>query len=209
MNRLGCVQFCLSFVVLFLIASFVLTASGQNAAPEVAQNASPASTTAAKKVKTRLSDRGFGQSLSTASACGPDSISLSVHLHKNPPPPAPLQPGKALVYFIHESGTPVELGYPTTLIGMDGAWAGANHGDSYFFINVDPGEHHVCAALQSSFVNQRVELAHFTAEAGTAYYFRTRLILSRSVELLELEPVDSDQGKYLAATFPLSESKPK
>jgi len=56
-------------------------------------------------------------------------------------------------------------------------------------------------------VEQRVELAHFTAEAGKTYYFRTRLVLSRSVELLDLEPIDHDQGVYLAATSSLSVSR--
>ena len=94
-------------------------------------------------------------------------------------------------------------------VAVDGAWAGANHGNSYFSIFVEPGEHHVCVTLQSSLVAQRVELAHFTAEAEKVYYYRTRLILSRSVELLELNPIDSDQGKYLIASFPLGISSPK
>jgi hypothetical protein len=67
----------------------------------------------------------------------------------------------------------------------------------------------VCVTLQSSLVAQRVELAHFTAEAEKVYYYRTQLVTSRSVELLELEPIDSDQGKYLIGTFPLSVSQPK
>jgi hypothetical protein len=67
----------------------------------------------------------------------------------------------------------------------------------------------VCVTLQSSLVAQRVELAHFTAEAEKVYYYRTQLVTSRSVELLELEPIDSDQGKYLIATFPLSLSQLK
>ena len=49
-------------------------------------------------------------------------------------------------------------------LAVDGAWVGANHGNSYFSVSVEPGEHHVCVTLQSSLVAQRVELAHFTAE---------------------------------------------
>jgi hypothetical protein len=92
---------------------------------------------------------------------------------------------------------------------MDGVWVGANHGNSYFSVSVEPGEHHVCATLQSSLVAQRVELAHFTAAVGKIYYYRTRLIMSRSMELLDLDSIDSDQGKYLIASFPLSVSAPK
>jgi hypothetical protein len=54
-----------------------------------------------------------------------------------------------------------------------------------------------------------VELAHFTAEADRVYYFRTRLVMSRTVELLELDPIDSDQGKYLVVSSTLSVSTPK
>jgi hypothetical protein len=54
-----------------------------------------------------------------------------------------------------------------------------------------------------------VELAHFTAEAGKVYYYRTRLVMSKEVELLELDSIDSDQGQYLVASFPLSVSTPK
>jgi hypothetical protein len=52
-------------------------------------------------------------------------------------------------------------------------------------------------------------MAHFTAEAAKVYYYRTRLVMSRTVELLELAPLDSDQGTYLIASFPLSVSTPK
>ena len=95
---------------------------------------------------------------------------------------------------------------------MDGAWLGANHGNSYFTVSVEPGQHHVCVTSQSSLVGQRIQLAHFTAVAEKVYYYRTRLIMTRSVELLELlelDPIDSDQGKYLIAFFPLSISSPK
>jgi len=142
-------------------------------------------------------------------ACGPDDVSFKVKLDDSQHTPAQPDPGKARVYFLQEAGTSFTLGYPTVKVAIDGAWAGANHGNSYFSVSVDPGEHHVCVTLQSSIVAQRVELAHFTAEADKVYYYRTRLVVSRSVELLDLNPVDSDQGKYLIGTFPLSTSSIK
>jgi hypothetical protein len=33
--------------------------------------------------------------------------------------------------------------------------------------------------------------------------------MSRTVELLELDAIDSDQGEYLVATFPMAISTPK
>jgi hypothetical protein len=143
------------------------------------------------------------------SACGHENVSFKVKLDESQHTLAQPDPGKARVYFVHDAGTSITLGYPTVKLAMDGAWVGANHGNSYFSVSVEPGEHHVCVTLQSSLVAQRVELAHFTAEAEKVYYYRTQLVTSRSVELLELEPIDSDQGKYLIATFPLSVSQPK
>jgi hypothetical protein len=145
---------------------------------------------------------------STAS-CGHGDVSFKVKLDDSSHTLAQPDPGEARVYFFHDAGTTSTLGYPTVKLAIDGAWVGANHGNSYFSVSVEPGEHHVCVTLQSSLVAQRVELAHFTAEPGKVYYYRTQLVMSRSVELLELDPIDSDQGKYLIEFFPLSVSSPK
>jgi len=142
-------------------------------------------------------------------ACGPANISFSVQLDDSQHTPAEPEPGKARVYFVHDAGTGFLAWYPTVKVAVDGTWVGANHGNSYFSVSVDPGEHHVCVNLQSSVVAQRVELAHFTATAGSVYYYRTRLVVSRSVELLQLEAIDSDQGQYLVELFPLAAAKPK
>jgi hypothetical protein len=147
-----------------------------------------------------------------ASACGSADVDYKVSLDRTQHGPMIPEAGKALVYFIHEAGIQYEkltFAYPTTKYGMDGNWVGADHGDSWFAIAVTPGEHHVCTTLQSSFVDQRVELTHFTAEAGKSYYFRTRLLTSRSIELLELQPIDSDEAGYLFSEYPMARSTPK
>lgn len=142
-------------------------------------------------------------------ACGPESVSFNVKRDDSQHQLVPPDPGKARIYFVHDAGTGSVLAYPTVKLAIDGAWVGANHGNSYFSVSLEPGEHHVCVTLQSSLVAQRVELAHLTAEAGKTYYYRTQLVTSRSVELLELDMIDSDQGKYLIDSFPLSVSSPK
>jgi hypothetical protein len=139
-------------------------------------------------------------------ACGPGNVSFKVKLDDTQHTVTQPEPGKARVYFIHESGAPWQLGYPTSKQGIDGVWVGANHGNSYYSVSVAPGEHHLCAALQTSIYDDRLEMTHFTAEAGKVYYYRTRLLMSRQVELLEFDLIDSDQGKYLIASFPLSVS---
>ena len=140
-------------------------------------------------------------------ACGPANIGFKVKLDGSQHDHLQAEPGKARVYFIHDAGDGGVIGYPTMKIGMDGVWLGANHASSYFSASVTPGEHHVCATLQSSLAQDRTELLHFQAEAGKVYFFRTRLIVSRQVQLMELEPLDSDQGLYLTATYPLSISE--
>lgn len=149
------------------------------------------------------------QTAASTAACGPENVSFKVTLDESQHTLLQPAPGKARVYFFHDTGNGSSLGYPTVKVALDGAWVGANHSDSYFSVAIEPGERHVCVTLQSSWVAQRVELAHFTAEADKVYYYRTRLVVSRSVELLELDPLDSDQGKYLIALFPLSVSSPK
>ncbi len=95
----------------------------------------------------------------TPAACGDLQVSLAVKLDKAHPPQAQPEPGKALVYFIQDMGAAFTLGYstttvgyPTTKIGIDGEWVGANKQNSWFSVDVAPGEHHLCAAVQSSFV---------------------------------------------------------
>lgn len=146
---------------------------------------------------------------SLTAACGPSSVSFNVKLDYSDRTEAPLEAGKARVYFIHDAGAPDEHVLPTIKLGVDGAWVGANHGDSYFSVSIEPGEHHLCLTLQTSLFTKNTELAHFTAEAGKTYYYRTRFIVSQEEELLELEQIDSDQGKYLIDKYPWSVFKPK
>ena len=53
-----------------------------------------------------------------------------------------------------------------------------------------------------------VAFAHLTAEAGKIYYFRVRPFWGKD-EVLNLDPLDSDEGKYLVTYYPLCVSHPK
>lgn len=146
-------------------------------------------------------------------ACGNLHLSLAVDLdnssHRVPAPEA----GKARIVFIQETGQTTNWGYLTTKIGIDGVWVGANRKNSYFSVPVSPGEHHLCLALQSAFARfapQVIELAHVNAEAGQTYYFRSRIFDSEhGPQYLVFDPIDSDEAKYLVASYPLSTSRPK
>jgi hypothetical protein len=142
-----------------------------------------------------------------AAACGPKEV-LEVKLDQSQHALAQPEPGKARVYFVQDVGAVNCLGSCGTRIGLDGAWAGANKQLSYFSISVERGEHHVCASIRSQFSPHTVAFAHFTAEVGKVYYFRTRPFLAKD-QILNIDPIDSDEAKYLIASYPLSVSKPK
>jgi hypothetical protein len=147
-----------------------------------------------------------------ATACGPKSTNFDAQRDESQHALAQPEAGKARIYFIQDVGVVHCLGAClTTKIGLDGAWVGADERNSYFSVSVDPGEHHVCANRQSHFayINQMVALAHFTAEAGKVYYFRTRSFGDKNQVLIDLDPVDSDQANYLIASYPLSVSHAK
>ncbi len=158
-----------------------------------------------------VSALGQQESGALAAACGPKSTSFNVKLDEAQHTLAQPEPGKALVYFVQDIGKVNCLGScMTTKIGLDGAWVGANQDNSYFSVSVEPGEHHVCANPQSrvGWVSRVVALAHFTTEPGNVYYFRTRNSGGTSL-LFDLDPIDSDQAKYLISSYPLSVSHPK
>jgi hypothetical protein len=147
-----------------------------------------------------------------AAACGPRDTNFDTKRDDSQHALTPPEPGKARVYFIQDIGVVGCLGACLTMkIGLDGTWVGADQRNSYFSVSVEPGEHHLCANRQSHFAraNQMVALAHFTAEAGKVYYFRTRTFGDKTQAILDLDPIDSDQAKYLIASYPLSVSHPK
>ncbi len=159
-----------------------------------------------------LAVSAFAQDQSAAAACGPRGTNFDTKRDPSQHTLAPPEPGKARVYFIQDIGVVGCLGACLTMkIGLDGAWVGADQRNSYFSVSVEPGEHHVCANRQSHLAraNQMVALAHFTAEEGKVYYFRTRTFGDKNQAILDLDPIDSDQAKYLIASYPLSVSRPK
>ena len=140
-------------------------------------------------------------------ACGPEDVTFKVKLDESQHALSQPEPGKALIYFIQEKGS--DTFAVTTGIGLDGAWVGANKNSSYFAVSAEPGVHHVCASMRS-FRGNAVGLAHFTAEAGTVYYFSARVTYGEEAKpYFFLGAADSDQAKYQIASFPLSISNLK
>ncbi len=146
-------------------------------------------------------------------ACGRTGLNFGVKDDNSQHAVEQPEAGKALVYVIQDIGAiPCIGGCITTKVALDGTWVGANHHNSYLSFTVEPGECHLCANWQSHFarLSGLVGLAHFTAEAGKVYYFRTRAFEAyKGAAYLDLDPIDSDLGKFLVASYPLSISHPK
>jgi hypothetical protein len=155
----------------------------------------------------------FGQDQSTdiEVACGPKDVSLAVKPDDSRHTVTQPEPGKALIYFVQETGSATcLLGPCVTRIGLDGTWVGAFKHNSYFSVSVDPGEHHACMNVQSPTpLGKLTAFAHVTVEAGKVYYMGTRAFVRTGTTRLEIEPIDSDQAKHLIASSPLSVSHSK
>ncbi len=145
-----------------------------------------------------------GQSIWSAPAakasCGPKNANFDVKLDYNQPAqPQPVN-GKVVIYILQDVNPTYFLSV-NSRVGLDGAWVGANRNSSYFGFTVDPGVHHLCVGVnfQSS---TSIVLRQLEAKAGATYYFRVQFLASRGVGgfLLELEPVDEDEGQFLIQT---------
>lgn len=85
----------------------------------------------------------------TDSACGPAKVKFDIRTTKQLRASPAAQSDKALVYFLQDDLKYNTAPRPTTRFAIDGAWVGATHANSYFYVFVDPGEHHLCANWQS------------------------------------------------------------
>jgi len=148
-------------------------------------------------------------------ACGDDKTQFDVKTEKHQPAPAPPTVGIAQIVFVGlvDSGPGGCLGCTfSPRVGIDGSWVGATKGNSYFSVDVDPGEHHLCAAWKTLLASKgkNVDVASFTAEAGKVYYFQVRIrevergvigssggsVMSTYDWVLDLTPLSDDEGKY-------------
>jgi hypothetical protein len=160
----------------------------------------------------------FGQSQPPATAvapgCGAANVDFEVRTDNSRHPTGQPDAGKALVYFLQDDANFIDRPRPTTRFGLDGAWVGATHSDSYFYVSVDPGEHHLCASWQGLVIlgPKRGEAAlQITVEAGQTYYFRAKDVddsRNKPAELI-FEKLDPDEAQLLMSKFSFSISNPK
>ena len=90
-----------------------------------------------------------GTSVPAASACGIKDVTFSVKLDKTQSLLAQPESGNAMIYFIQDDGPWGEYQHYVLKIELDGVWVGAYKKNSYFTVLAKPGEHHVCATVQT------------------------------------------------------------
>jgi hypothetical protein len=147
--------------------------------------------------------------------CGPEKVQFDVKTDKHQRPEVQPDAGKALVYvFENEKRDPDALPVlnVTTRIGVDGNWVAANHGKSYSFFMIDPGNHEVCVNWQSS-VSLYSRLSSATTVSvreGKIYYFQADVEQrSHRQPGIRIVPVDPAEAKLLIAASSVSISHPK
>ena len=150
-----------------------------------------------------------------AAGCGPAEVNFDVKTDKRQHPAPKPEQGKALVYVfldVKQQASAINIGSVTTRVGLDGAWIGANHGRSYLFFPVDPGDHRVCAAWQSTWerYSKLASAADLTAEAGKVYYLRVSVDERQEHQpAVKMEHIDPAEAQILIANSSLSTSHPK
>jgi hypothetical protein len=150
-----------------------------------------------------------------AAGCGPAQVGFDVKTDKKQHPAPQPEAGKALVYVfldVKQQSNTLNIGTVTTKVGLDGAWVGANHGKSYFFLSVDPGDHRVCAAWQSSLerYSKLASAADLTAETGRLYYLRVSVDERQEHQpAVKMEHIDPAEAQLLIASSSLSTAHPK
>lgn len=144
-------------------------------------------------------------------ACGNDKVKFDVTTQEGQPAPAPPLAGKAQIIFIEDQNEEHNPWHPWDIVrfGMDGAWVGANKGNSYFTLDVAPGLHHLCVSWQGATRGvKNFDLAPVTAEPGKVYYFAAEVTESQYYGNFSFTELNDDQGRYRIKAWQLSTSKP-
>ena len=163
---------------------------------------------------TTTSAQGTPPATAAAPGCGADNTKFEVTTAKSQHPISKPNPGKALIYFLQDDSYFENMPRPATRFGLDGEWIGATHANSYFYISVDPGDHHLCANWQN-FLGVRTTFksaaTHFTAEPDRVYYYVVSdfYIENHGPATIKINPLDSDQAQLLMSKFAFSTSKAK
>jgi hypothetical protein len=163
-----------------------------------------------------LASTGRALAAPLPASCGDPKIKFDVKTQKDKHPLAAPAPGKAQIVLLErENQMVVPFSSATVRFGLDGAWVGADYSNSYFALDVDPGEHHLCANWQATLlkVKNTTDLTSLTLEPGKVYYLAAHVTVTGSSGHANVEfglaQVDPDEGKFWLTQSKHSTSKPK
>jgi len=144
-------------------------------------------------------------------SCGAKDVSFQINKQKGDAAKPFSSPDKAKLVFVQRNERCI--GCSVTRVGIDGAWIGANKGDSYFAVTIEPGEHHVCANWGAPLARTeaKVELTDLQAEAGKVYYFETEVASygQNRAPQMNLKRLSSDEGAFLVSRSEMAVATPK
>lgn len=149
-----------------------------------------------------------------AQSCGPRDVMLDVRQTDGAGRPSK-QPasGESLVYVVQDVQEQVPANSSlVTRFGVDGRWVGANRGRSYFYMELQPGTHHLCVSGQWTRLRSEnsIALRRIIMDNGQVYYVRVRFLYPAEGGIsLGLETVDEDEGRFLVDSSAYSESHPQ
>jgi hypothetical protein len=151
-----------------------------------------------------------------AAGCGPDETKFDVKIDKKAHPTGQPEAARALVYVFADQASDnakLVVGPVITRIGADGNWVGALKLKSYFYVPMSPGDHRLCASVQSKLESRTIRYSAattFTAEAGKTYYFRTKTPYHpQPQDYVQLVPVDPAEAQLRIGAAALSTSELK
>jgi hypothetical protein len=162
------------------------------------------------------------QATTLPDSCGSDKTQFDVKTQKHQPGPAAPADGKAQIVFIEAMDRNLgcwSCGSPTSRVGIDGAWVGATQGNSWFSVEVPPGEHHLCTDWQSALgtLKKKIGMADLTAESGKTYYFEVKMKIKEvgsgntsDVDRdLDFAQISEDEGKFRLQSAALATFVPR
>ena len=141
-------------------------------------------------------------------SCGNDKIKFEVKTQTGQTAPATPESDKAQLILLERENHMVSPFHDATVRwGMDGVWVGADNGNSYFALAINPGVHNICVNWQSSLkaLNRYVDMTSFTAEPGQTYYFQVDVNVESQYSVsFALSQINDYKGQYLVKTSALS-----
>jgi len=156
-------------------------------------------------------------------SCGDAKTKFEVTTHMSKTAlPAP-DAGKALIVFIQPKRQLACVGCSAQRYAMDGQWVGATQQDSYFTLQVEPGQHHFCSTGP---MPNEIAIRTYEVKAGMTYFLQARLITygpiteeendsqvvpagRRSNFHFGMSLLDEEKGRYLIKSYEVAEFKKK